>query len=72
VAERGLYFLAVGDAPHKTSIDFHEFATGRRTTLLSLGKQWWYGNALAPDERSILISTVDSAGSNLMVVDRIQ
>jgi Tol biopolymer transport system component len=72
VARRGIYFLAVGDAPHKTSIDFYEFATGRRTTLLSLGKQWWYGMALAPDERSILVSTVDSAGSNLMVVDRIQ
>jgi Tol biopolymer transport system component len=72
VGQRGLYFVAVGDAPDKTSVDFYEFATGKRTTLLSLGKQWWYGMALAPDERSILVSTVDSAGSNLMVVDRIQ
>jgi Tol biopolymer transport system component/DNA-binding winged helix-turn-helix (wHTH) protein len=72
VAERGLYFLAVGGAPHDTSIDFYEFATGKRTRLLVVGKQWWYGMALAPDQRSLLISTVDSAGSNLMVVDRIQ
>jgi hypothetical protein len=28
------------------------------------------GMALAPDQRSILFSTVDSAGSNLMLVDQ--
>jgi len=68
VADRGLYFLAVGDASSKTSLDFYEFATGKRTTLLDIGKQWWMGMALAPDQRSILFSTVDSAGSNLMLV----
>jgi Tol biopolymer transport system component len=70
VADRGLYFLAVGDASSKTSLDFYEFATGKRTTLLSIGKQWWMGMALAPDQRSLLLSTVDSAGSNLMLVDQ--
>ncbi len=38
--------------------------------VLNIGKQWWYGMALAPDQRSILLSTVDSAGSNLMLVDQ--
>jgi Tol biopolymer transport system component len=70
VADRGLYFVAVGEAPHKTSLDFYEFATGKRTTLLDIGKQWWMGMALAPDQRSILFPTVDSAGSNLMLVDQ--
>jgi hypothetical protein len=28
------------------------------------------GMALAPDQRSILLSTLDSAGSNLMLVDQ--
>src|SRR5207244_2359033 len=70
VADRGLYFVAVGEAPDKTSLDFYEFATGKRTTLLNIGKQWWYGMALAPDQRSLLLSTVDSAGSNLMLVDQ--
>jgi Tol biopolymer transport system component len=69
VADRGLYFLAVGDAPQKTSIDFFEFATGWRTIVRSLGKQWWYGMALSPDQQSLLYSVVDSAGSNLMLVD---
>ena len=68
VGERGLYFLAVGDAPHKTSIDFFEFATGARTTIVDLRKAWWYGMALSPDGK-LLFSLVNSAGSNLMVVD---
>jgi Tol biopolymer transport system component len=69
VGARGLYFLAVGDAPNKTSIDFVEYATGKRTTLLNLGKQYWWGMALSPDQKSLLYSVVDSAGSNLMLVD---
>src|SRR4030095_12168490 len=36
VGDRGLYFLAAGDARHKTSIDFLEFATGSRTTIADL------------------------------------
>jgi Tol biopolymer transport system component/DNA-binding winged helix-turn-helix (wHTH) protein len=83
VATRGLYFLAVAnDATGKrasqdfdgqrqpTSIDFYEFATGKRTTLFGVGKQAWAGMALSPDERSLLYSVVDSAGANLMLVDK--
>jgi serine/threonine protein kinase/WD40 repeat protein len=68
VAERGVYFVAVGDAPHKTSIDFFEFATGSRTTLVDLQRPFWYGMALSPDGK-LLFSLVNSAGSNLMLVD---
>lgn len=67
---RGIYFLAMGDAPKETSIDFFEFATEKRTTLLKLGKEHWWGMALAPDQQSLLYSVVDSAGSNLMVVEK--
>ena len=68
VADRGLYLLAVGDAPHKTSIDFFEFATGSRRTIADLQRPWWYGMALSPDGK-LLFSLVNSAGSNLMLVD---
>jgi Tol biopolymer transport system component len=71
-ADRGLYFVAVGDASHKTSLDFFEFKTGKRTTVMAIGKPFWFGTALSPDQRSILYSIVDSAGSNLMLVDRFQ
>jgi hypothetical protein len=69
VAQKGLYFLAVGDTPYKTSIDFFDFATGKRRTVLNIGKQQWYGMALSPDEKTLLYSVVDNAGSNLMLVD---
>jgi hypothetical protein len=69
VADRGLYFLAVGDTPYKNSIDFFEYATGKQTTLLNLRKQYWSGMALSPDQKSLLYSVIDSAGSNLMLVD---
>jgi len=70
VADKGIYFLALGDAPKETSIDFFEFATGRRKTFLKLGKEHWWGMALSPDQRSLLYSVVDSAGSNLMLVEK--
>lgn len=68
-ANRGLYFLAVGDVPYQPSIDFFEFATGKRETVLKLGKQYWYGMALSPDQKSLLYSVIDNAGGNLMLVE---
>ena len=84
VADRGLYFLAAGDSTFRppsqvlnrvrqpTSIDFFEFATAKRTTLFVVGKQAWVGMALSPDQRSLLYSVIDSAGSNLMLIERFQ
>jgi hypothetical protein len=69
VADYGLYFLAQGDAPNKTSIDFFEFATGKRRTTFNIGKQYYVGMAVSPDQKSLLYSVIDNAGSNLMLVD---
>jgi Tol biopolymer transport system component len=72
VGERGLYFVAVGDTDNKPSVDFFDFATGKRSTLVRLDKPFWLGMTLSPDERSLVFPLVDSAGSNLMLVDRFQ
>lgn len=72
VGERGIYFVAFGDTGDKPSVDFFDLATGKRSTLVRLDKPFWFGMALAPGERSLLLSIVDSAGSNLMLVDRFQ
>ena len=72
MGERGLYFVAVGDTRDKLSVDFLEFATGKRLTLVHLDKPFWIGMTLSPDERSLVFSLVESAGSNLMLVDRLQ
>jgi len=58
-----------GSRSSDTSIDFVESGTGRRTTIVKVGKLWWYGAALAPDERTMLFATIDSMGSNLMLVN---
>ncbi len=72
VATRGIYLLAVAGSQNQTSLDFFEYATGKRSTLATVGKSFWWGMALSPDERSLLYSVVDSAGSNLMLVENSQ
>jgi Tol biopolymer transport system component/DNA-binding winged helix-turn-helix (wHTH) protein len=69
VADKGIYYLAGGGPGGRTSIDFFDFVTGKSVTLLRLDKPWWYGMALSPDQRSVLYSVVDNAGSNLMLVE---
>ena len=72
VGTRGLYFVAGGDAPSRTSIDFVDFGTGRRTTLATIGKRWWFGIALSPDERWLLFPVTDREGRDLMLVDNVR
>lgn len=70
VATHGIFFLATSSGRQQTSLDFFDFASGKRSTLASIGKPYWWGMALSPDEKSLLYSVVDSGGSNLMLVDR--
>ena len=70
VSARGLYFIAMNDTPDRPSVDFLDFSTRQRSTLLRLDKRFWFGMTLSPDERSLVFPLVDSAGSNLMLVDR--
>jgi Tol biopolymer transport system component len=69
VATRGLYYLAVRHMPRQTSIDFFEYATQKKTTVLTVGKRWWLGMALAPDQRWLLYSVIDASDGNLMLVE---
>src|SRR5262249_14942807 len=71
VGDRGICFLAVGGSATKTSIDFFEFSASRRTTVAKVGKTWWSGITLSPDQRWLLFATVDRDGSDLMLADRI-
>lgn len=71
VGDRGIYFLAVGDSVSKTSIDFFEFSTQRRKSLVKVGKPWWAGIALSADQGWLLFAAIDRDGSDLMLVDRI-
>jgi len=47
-----------------------EDGAGQRSTLVQLDKRFWFGMTLSPDEGSLVFPLVDSAGSNLMLVDK--
>jgi Tol biopolymer transport system component len=72
VGTRGVYLVAVGDAPSRLSIDFVDVGTGRRTTLATIPKRWWFGIALSPDERWLLFPVSDRDGRDLMLVENVR
>ncbi len=53
-----------------TAIEYLDFASRKRTRLAAVGKRWWFGMALSPDETSLLFSVVESVNSNLMLVEQ--
>jgi eukaryotic-like serine/threonine-protein kinase len=69
VTDKGIYLLGVRGSTPLGSIEFFDFATGKTTSLYTLDRPFWFGFALAPDERSILFSKIDSHGSDLMLVE---
>ena len=70
VGARGLYFVALNATPERPSVDFFDFSTRQRSTLVRLDKAFWFGITLSPDERSLVFPLVDTSGSNLVLVDR--
>jgi eukaryotic-like serine/threonine-protein kinase len=70
VTGKGIYLLAFR-SPLGSQIEFFDFATRRSTPLYTLDRPSWFGFALAPDERSIVFSKIDSQGSDLMSVENI-
>jgi len=72
VGNRGLYFVSMVEAPDKGALEFVDLRTRTRTTLARLDKPFWWGMTLSPDERFVIFPMVDSAGSNLMVVDNVR
>jgi hypothetical protein len=72
VTEKGIYLLALRGAPPVAQIELFDLATRKTTVLHTLDRPVWFGFALAPDERSILFSKIDSHGSDLMSVENIR
>ena len=82
VGKDGLYFIAGAidpqrppaskTMPPKNTIDFFDFKTGRRTTIVRLEKSASVGLALSPDERYLLYPAIDNTSQNLMLVEKIE
>jgi Tol biopolymer transport system component len=74
VGKRGLFFLDYDKAadPPVAAIKFYDFLTGRIDQLGWTSRKpttWKTGLALSPDERWLLFSQVDGAGSNIMLAE---
>ena len=68
VARKGIYFVA----PHpdgSSAVQFYSFATGNVTSIATIRRPVDWGMSVSPDERSILYTQIDEAGSDLMLVE---
>ena len=69
IGRTGMYMLTRGRAVDDTGIEHVDPASGTRRRLAYLGKRWWFGVALSPDESALLYSVVETVSSDLMLVD---
>lgn len=72
VTAKGIYLLAVRGAEPAATIEFFDLATRKTSVLHTLDRPLWFGFALSPDERVVLFSKIDSAGSDLMLVENLR
>jgi len=70
-SEKGIYLISAVQR-NESTIDFYDFSSGRRTSILKLEKPFFWGMALSPDESSLLYSVADHVSSNLMLVNGVR
>ena len=69
VIETGIYLLSPKQGRNGTTLEFYDFASGKRKTVTTFDKRHSVGIALSPDQRYLLYSIVDRESTNLMLVD---
>jgi len=69
VGEQGIYFFTPQDAKGRSDICLYRFATGQTSRILTIERDAYYRIAVSPDERTILYTQFDQAGSDLMLVE---
>jgi Tol biopolymer transport system component/DNA-binding winged helix-turn-helix (wHTH) protein len=69
VGRRGIYFISRNGENTETAAEYFDVASNTRTRLAMIGKRWWFGVALSPDEQWFMYSVVNDMNSNLMLVD---
>jgi hypothetical protein len=68
VSADAIYFVAVDDGLKQAVIKSFNLASGALTTLRRLEKPLGYGLAISRDQRSLVYSEVEEAGSYLTLV----
>jgi len=72
VREQGIYF-ATAEIPERPQLEFFNFATGKVTTIATLGKKVGYhgfsGLDVSPDGRWLIWQQLDQEGSDIMLLE---
>jgi len=69
VASDGIYFVSSAEINFPPSLRFFRFSDSRTSTLMTFPKNVFWGLDLSPDERWLLCSQHDLAGSDIMLID---
>jgi len=71
VTKRGIYFVPKPHPGGSSFIQFLDFATRASSTIAQIEKPFptSFGMAVSPDERYILYTQTDQAGSDLMLIE---
>ena len=72
VGRTSIFVVEQGSTPSSTIISEIDIATGQRHEVATLGKRRWWGLALSPDERYLIVPAINQAGSDLMRVEPLQ
>jgi hypothetical protein len=72
VREQGIYF-ATAEIPERPQLEFFNFATGKVTTIATLGKKirhlGFNGLDVSPDGRWLIWQQLDQEGSDIMLME---
>jgi Tol biopolymer transport system component len=69
LGKEGIYFCTAPDKQGHKDLSIYDFATGKTRKILTIERQLGLGLAVSPDDRTILYSQLDEAGSDLMLVE---
>ena len=69
VGRTGVYFFTPPDERGQSELQYWDFATGKARKIQTMTAGVFYSIALSPDDRTLLYSQIDDAGSDLMLVD---
>lgn len=65
-------FVVEQGRPASMIISEIDIATGQRREVAALSKRRWWGLALSPDERYLIVPAINEAGSDLMMVEPVR
>jgi len=69
ITEQGIYFQPPPKPDGHSSIEFLGFASGARKTVLPLTRPTVHGLAVSPDNRFLIYTQFDQAGSDLLLIE---